>query len=318
MVSQPDTAAAPLQKGVLIAAIKALRPHQWSKNVLLFAALIFSRNFQDAQLWLETITGFAAFCMLSSTGYLFNDVRDKAADAHHPTKRHRPIASGRLPIRVAYAEMALVFVLGLALSFWVSGQHTMGEGVVARTPWFLVVALLYFANTISYSLFFKSIVIVDVMMIAAGFLWRAAAGAVAIGVTISPWLLLCTAFLALFLGFNKRRGEQALLVQVDVGKVRKSLQEYTPELIMEFQAITTSGTVISYALYTVLGSDTPWLLLTLPFVLYGLFRYMYLVRARGEGAAPDETLFKDKPILITCILYAITAVAVLFLVPRGE
>tara|TARA_B110000037_G_scaffold221683_1_gene293460 strand:+ start:2799 stop:3314 length:516 start_codon:yes stop_codon:yes gene_type:complete len=166
----------------------------------------------------------------------------------------------------------------------------------------------------SYSMFFKHHVIIDVMMISVGFLWRAAAGAVVIDAPISEWLLLCTGFLALFLGFNKRRGELSLLEDEAVN-CRKNLGQYTTGLLDQYQGVTTSGTVISYALYTVLGSPTPWLLLTLPHVLYGIFRYIYLVQVMGDGDAPDETLLKDVPILVTCLLYVVSVIAILIIAP---
>lgn len=284
-----------------VAALAALRPKQWAKNVLLLPAIIFSDGFRNASDWVLVGLAFASFCLLSSTGYVFNDWRDIEADRKHPKKRFRPLASGELPERAAWALMAVCFVGALGLAWTVSAS-------------FLVVALLYFATTLTYSSYFKHIVILDVMFLAACYLWRAVAGAVAISVAISPWLLLCTAFLALFLGFNKRRGEIVLLE--GTGGTRKSLDEYSPTMLTEFQAITTSGTIISYALYTVLGSPTDWLLVTLPFVLFGIFRYIYLIDQKGEGAAPDETLLKDRPILLTGVLYLLTAVAVLMLVPH--
>jgi 4-hydroxybenzoate polyprenyltransferase len=305
MVEEIETAAAP-QKNILLAALRALRPKQWAKNVFLFAAIIFSLKFTDPNAWLQTILGAISFSLLASTGYIFNDARDVEADRKHPKKRLRPIASGALPLNVAYALMALVFSAGVVLALTLS-------------PQFLLVALLYFTTTISYSFYFKHIVILDVMFLAACYLWRAAAGAVAIEVSISPWLLTCTAFIALFLGFNKRRGELLMLSERGVeGVTRKNLRQYTQNLIIEFQAITTSGTIISYALYTVLGSPTPWMLLTLPYVMYGIFRYIYLVTVHAEGDAPDETLLKDKPILATGVLYVITAVIILVLHSQGH
>jgi 4-hydroxybenzoate polyprenyltransferase len=299
------TSVAPAPGQIIRAAIKALRPKQWAKQVFLFAALIFSLEFTDPQAWMDTIQGALAFSMLSSTGYIFNDARDVEADRVHPTKRKRPIASGHLPLPLAYAQMVTIFGIGVGLAWSLS-------------PQFLVVALLYFVTTISYSFYFKHLVILDVMFLAACYLWRAAAGAVAIGVTISPWLLTCTAFVSLFLGFNKRRGELLMLQEKGTGGVtRKNLAQYSPELVVEFQAIATSGTIISYALYAVLGSPTPWMLLTLPYVLYGIFRYIYLVSIHSEGGAPDETLLKDRPILLTGVLYTITAVIVLSLYMKG-
>jgi len=287
---------------VALAMVRALRPKQWAKNVLLLAALIFSMSFTQVHAWERVGLGFLAFSLVSSSGYILNDARDRESDRRHPRKRSRPIASGALPVGLAYAEMVGIFTLGLGLSWWLS-------------PAFLAVVLLYFVTTVSYSLYFKNIVILDVMMLAACYLWRAAAGAVVIAVPLSPWLLTCTAFLALFLGFNKRRGELMELDPSQVGKTRKNLSEYSDDMLVEFQAITTSGTIISYALYTVLGSPTPWMLVTLPYVLYGVFRYIWLVNAKREGAAPDETLLRDVPILVTGALYGLTAVAVLLLTP---
>ncbi len=289
--------------GVLRAALEALRPKQWTKNGLLFVAIFFSMHFTEWEPWVKAIEAFWAFCFMSSSGYLFNDIRDREADRLHPSKRKRPIAAGRLPVTLAWAEMGAALAIGCALAWSVS-------------PAFLAVTLLYLGTTLSYSLYFKNHVILDVMFISAGFLWRAAAGAVAIDVSISPWLLTCTAFFSLFLGFNKRRGELMLLAS-DAGGHRKNLAEYSEALVIEFQAITTSGAIVSYALYTVLASPTPWLLVTLPYVLYGIFRYIYLVSVRAESGAPDEILLKDRGILLTCVLYAITAVIVLLVAPRA-
>ncbi len=289
--------------------IKAMRPKQWTKNGLVFAALIFAYQFDQPQAWILAAGAFAAFCLVSSMGYVVNDIRDREVDARHPRKCKRPIASGALPVPWAIATAV--------------GAGTLGLALAATLGWeFLLVTVLYFATTMTYSFFFKHVVILDVMMITVGFLWRAVAGAVVIDVHISPWLLLCAAFLALFLGFNKRRGEIALIMEDDeepdteeLAAVRPSLASYRPGMIKEFQSITSSGTVISYALYTVLGSPTPWLLVTMPFVLYGVFRYIYLVD-RGDGAAPDEVLVRDKHILLTVVLYAVTSVLVLALAPH--
>ena len=286
---------------LVLASIQALRPKQWAKQVFVLAAIVFSRNYGNLEMWLQTFMAVAAFSLVSSAGYILNDARDIEADRAHPKKCKRPLASGRLPLPLGYAVMVLVFGMGTTLAWLVS-------------PWLLLVVLLYFTTTMSYSLYFKNLVILDIMFISAGFLWRAAGGAVAIDVHISPWLLLCTAFISLFLGFNKRRGE--LLLMKDKSTVtRKILAEYSLPMVVEFQAITTSGTIISYALYTVLGSPTPWLVLTLPFVLYGVLRYIYLVTARSEGGAPEETLYRDPPILVTGLLYGVTAVVILAFAP---
>ena len=282
-----------------VAAIKALRPKQWAKNGLLFAALLFSGRFLFVEDVARALIGFAAFSLVSSFGYLVNDALDREADRKHPTKRHRPIASGALPMPAAIAEMVVCAGVGLSVAWWLN-------------PWFFAVVLTYLVNTLAYSLRFKHVVIIDVMMISAGFVLRAIAGALAIEVAISPWFFLCTAFLALFIGFNKRRAE---LVHVgDRVGTRKNLLEYSPQLLDQFQAIVTSNVVVSYALYTVLG-DSPWMVLTIPYVLYIVFRYIYLVDQKGEGGAPEETLLGDLPILVTTALYVITVMAILLVQP---
>lgn len=292
----------PLRRSLPRAVFVALRPKQWIKNLLLFAALIFSSGWGNPVQLQAAFLSFVAFCLLSSTGYVFNDLGDAESDRKHPTKRFRPIANGDLSPTAAWCTMAGCMAIALSLS-WYINLH------------FLVAALLYFATTLSYSKIFKHYVILDVMFLASCYLWRAVAGAVAIQVATSPWLLVCTAFFALFLGFNKRRGELALL-EGRVPGTRKALAHYSPGMLQEFQAITTSGTILSYALYTVMGSSkSPWLLLTMPLVLYGIFRYIYLMDQKGEGSAPDETLLRDWPLLITCILYVIVAIAVVFLAP---
>jgi len=283
-----------------LAALKALRPKQWTKNVLLFAALVFSTQFLDPTSILRALWAFGAFCLVSSVGYIVNDILDRAADAQHPRKRQRPIASGALPIGLAWAEASLLAVLGFGAAWLLD-------------PVFAFVCLIYITNTMAYTFWGKHKVILDIMMIAAGFLLRAVAGGVAIDVPISPWLLLCAGFLALFLGFNKRRGE---LMQLSQGAAehRQNLALYSTSLLDEFQSITTSGTIMSYALYTVLADypNNPWLLLTLPFPLYGIFRYIHLVQRGGEGD-PSTLLLRDQGIMIVCFLYAVTTMTILVL-----
>lgn len=292
MSATPDDIALP---SLPVAAFKALRVKQWAKNGLLFAALLFSGKFLEVPAILDALVGFFAFSFVASAGYIFNDTLDREADRNHPKKRHRPIASGALPVPAAIGELVVVGGLGVALAWMIS-------------PWFLGITVAYLVETLSYSFFFKHMVIIDVMMIASGFVLRAIAGAIAIDVAVSPWFFLCTAFLALFIGFNKRRAE---LVQLGDGQgTRKNLQEYTPSLLREFQAIVTSNVVVSYALYAVLG-DRPWMVVTIPFVLYVIFRYIYLVEVKGEGGAPEDTLLGDAPILATTVLYVLSVMAVL-------
>jgi 4-hydroxybenzoate polyprenyltransferase len=280
---------------VMVAAVKQLRPKQWAKNVFLFPALIFSGQFLDLDAISLALVGFAAFCLLSSSGYVLNDWLDREADRKHPTKQRRPIASGALPLPAAGALMGLCLVGGVALSLWLS-------------PGFLLIACIYLATTLSYSFYFKHKVLLDVLFLSSGFVWRAIAGAVAIQVHVSPWLFLSTVFLALFIGFNKRRAE-LLKVGAHTG-TRRNLAEYSPQMLEQFQAIVTSATIMTYLLYTVMG-PTGWMTLTIPMVLYGIFRYIYLIDRHGEGGAPDETLLKDRPMLYTGVLYLAVALVVL-------
>ena len=277
------------------AVLALLRPKQWTKNGLLIAALVFSGHFLNPSDIARAFLGIAAFCMLSSAGYVLNDWLDVEADRNHPKKRFRPIASGAVSSGAAFAVMGGLLLGGAALSWSLS-------------PLFFLCAMGYLATTLSYSLYFKHLVILDVMFLSGCYVWRGIAGAVAINVLVSPWMLLCTAFFALFLGFHKRRAE---LVQLgDGGGTRKNLAEYSPAMLDQFQAIVTSGTVLSYALYSALG-QSGWMMLTMPYVLYGVFRYIYLVDQKGEGGAPDETFLKDRPILATVFLFLLTAGAVI-------
>ena len=280
---------------VLAAAIKQLRPKQWAKQVFLFPALLFSGRFLEVAPIVATLVGVASFSLLASSGYILNDWLDREADRKHPKKRFRPIASGALPAPAAWALFTGCVVGGAALGLWLS-------------PVFLMIAGIYLATTLSYSFYFKHRVLLDVLFLASGFVWRTIAGAVAIDVHVSPWLFLCTVFVALFFGFNKRRGE-LLHIGAHSG-TRRNLAEYSPGLLEQLQAIVTSATIITYLLYTVMG-PTGWMTLTIPMVLYGMFRYIYLIERHGEGGAPDETLLRDRPMLLTGMLYLAVALLVL-------
>jgi 4-hydroxybenzoate polyprenyltransferase len=283
------------------AALKQLRPKQWAKNVFLFAAIVFSGRFTDPDAIVQVLVGFFSFSMLASSGYIFNDYLDREADKKHPKKKFRPIASGALPVPAALVLLCTSLILGTLAALYLS-------------PTFLMIAYIYLATTLSYSFYFKHKVILDVMFLASGFVWRAIAGAVAIEVHVSVWLFLCTAFISLFLGFGKRRAE---LLQLGAdGGTRKNLAEYSGKMLEQYLSIVTGSTVLCYALYTVLG-PTPWMTLTIPCVLYGIFRYIYLVERFGEGGAPDETLLGDVPMILTGILYIVVAIAVLSLNNAG-
>jgi 4-hydroxybenzoate polyprenyltransferase len=281
---------------LVVAAVKQLRPKQWFKNVVFVSpALIFSGHFLVPESLLRAAIGCAAFSLFASAGYVLNDWLDREADRKHPKKRFRPIASGALPEAMAWVLIGGCLAGGVALS-------------LSLSPQFLLIATVYLLTTLSYSLYFKHKVILDVLFLSSGFLWRVVAGAVAIEVPVSEWLFLCTIFVALFFGFNKRRAE-LLHVGAHTG-TRRNLAEYSPQMLEQFQAIVTSATIITYLLYTVNG-PTGWMTLTIPMVLYGIFRYIYLIDRHGEGGAPDETLLRDGPMLFTGVLYGVVAIAVL-------
>ena len=278
---------------------KALRPRQWTKNFLLFAALLFSRNLFRMDLLALASLGFGVMCVLSSCGYLYNDLKDMEADRLHPTKRNRPLASGALPSSWAWAFIAGVGIPVLVASWLLS-------------PGFGMVVTAYLITTLSYTAILKHLVILDVMGIASGFIFRAVAGAVVIDVPISPWFLVCIAFGSLFLAMCKRYAELQLL-EGNAGAHRKNLEEYSPELLQQMLGVASSGTAMSYALYTLDSAHSHWLMMTLPFMLYGLFRYQYLVIKRGEGGEPEKVFLKDRPLQIDIVLYLVVVVVTLHL-----
>jgi 4-hydroxybenzoate polyprenyltransferase len=280
-----------------LALLKALRPKQWAKNGLLWAALLFSQKYTDVDAVMKVALGTALFSMLSSAGYLFNDLRDIESDRKHPEKRFRPLAAGHVPPQLAWATSAVFLVVGVAGSFLLLPQR------------FGIAAVCYLVITLSYSSWFKHVVLLDVMLLASGFLVRAVAGAEAIGVVSSPWFLVCTGFGALFIGLNKRLAEINRM-QGDAGATRKILEEYTPRMLEQFISVSTACTLISYALYTFSGEHPRSMMGTIPFVMYGVLRYMYLVE-NGAGGAPEKILFRDRPMQVCLLAYCVATVAVL-------
>ncbi len=290
--------------GTLRAFGEAVRPRQWLKNGIVFAGIIFSHKLFDVRLALVSVAAFALFCALSSSVYLINDIGDIERDRRHPAKRLRPLASGRLTLGVAWAAAVIMGVAGLSLSF-------------ALRLEFGLAALGYYGLNLAYTYWFKHIAIVDVMSIAVGFVIRAAAGAEAIAVAMSPWLLVCTIFLALFLALSKRRHE-LLVLEAGAGDHRASLAHYSPYLLDQMIAVVTASTVISYALYTMSPETvekfgTPDLVYTTPFVIFGIFRYLYLVHQRAEGGAPEKIPLGDLPMLINLLLWLAAVGLVLYL-----
>ena len=282
--------------GVLRAAFAALRPRQWSKNLLLFAGVVFAAKLGDAVKVAEALLAFGAFCAASSAAYLVNDVRDVAHDRLHPVKRLRPIASGWLSGRTA---LLLATLLATAAAALAAG---LGLRSLAAIAAFILLQL-------GYSLGLKHLVLVDVMTIGALFVVRAAAGAVAVQVPISPWLLLCSGLLALFLGLAKRRGE-LVLVGADATPGRPVLEGYSLAIVDQLVGVVAASTVIAYALYT-FTAHTPAMMLTIPFVVFGVCRYLLLVHRHDLGEEPETVLLSDRGILACVALWIASSAVVL-------
>ncbi len=286
---------------MLTGLIEAMRPRQWMKNTFVLIALVFSQRLYDRGAVVWSLGAFCIFCFLSSAVYLLNDVADYEKDRQHPTKRNRPIASGRLPKSVALV-FALIFAGG-----------SVGLAFAINVP-FAALSIGYLALNLLYSFSLKHVVILDALMVAIFFVLRAVAGAAAINVPISHWLLICTLLLALFISLSKRRHELVLL-QNNASAHRASLTEYSPYLLDQMIAVVTASTLMAYVLYTVdertvgaFGSDR--LLYTVPFVIFGIFRYLYLIHQKGEGGNPDRIIIADRPFLANLILW-MAAVAII-------
>ena len=279
------------------ALLVAARPHQWTKNLLLFAGVIFAAKLGDLARWADAIAIFAAYCAASSAAYLVNDVRDAELDRAHPLKRTRPIAAGELSARVALTASAALALTAVALALAV-GPASAG------------LLLAFVALQVAYSLVVKRVVLLDVFAIAGLFVIRAAAGAVAVDVRLSPWLVLCTGLLALFLGLAKRRGELAV---VKDGPQRPVLESYSIELEDQLVPVAAASAISAYSLYTFNAAGSPAMMATIPFVIFGLFRYLFLVQRRQSGEEPERVLVTDGPILATVALWTATSAAVLAL-----
>jgi 4-hydroxybenzoate polyprenyltransferase len=291
----------------LIGAILAsLRPRQWTKNLLLFAGVLFSRQFGQPDLVLRAAAGFLSFSLLAGATYLANDILDAPADRLHPSKRNRPIASGRLPVAVAWAAAIPVLAIALALAWWLGRD-------------FAAVAGIYLALSVGYNLGLKRQVLLDVFVLAVGFVLRAIAGVALLlplspGTQLSPWLLVCTFFGALFLGLAKRRRE---IGQPDAGRRRSVLSHYTPELLDQLLGASAACALMGYALYTIWPGTvakfhTEALLYTVPLVAYGIFRYLYLVRVSDQTEDPAQVLLTDRPIGLCVALYVLLVGFILY------
>jgi 4-hydroxybenzoate polyprenyltransferase len=289
---------------LLLDLFRTMRPRQWTKNGVLLAALVFDRQLSPDNTIpvIRTFVGLVLFCLLSSSIYIINDLVDVEADRQHPEKRHRPIASGRLPKSVAIAAAAAFLVI------------TFSAGYVL-SPQFAAICLAYLLLNLAYSFWLKHMPILDAMSIAAGFVLRVGAGVVLIVVErFSPWLYVVTTLLALYLAFGKRRAELALLA-TGANAHRRVLDGYTIPLLDQFITILASTTIIVYSLYTFSAPNLPGnhaMMLTIPFALYGIFRYQYLIEVKHSGGAPEESLLNDRPLQVTILLWGICVLLILY------
>jgi len=289
---------------MLLDLFRTMRPRQWTKNSVLLAALVFDRqlSLDNPGPVIRTVVGFILFCLLSSTIYIINDLVDVEADRQHPDKRNRPIASGRLPKSVAVTAAAALLVITFSVA-------------IILSPTFAGICLAYFLLNLAYSFWLKHMPILDALSIAAGFVLRVGAGVVLITVQrFSPWLYVVTTLLALYLAFGKRRAELALL-STGANAHRRVLDGYTIPLLDQFITILASTTIIVYSLYTFSAPNLPSnhaMMLTIPFALYGIFRYQYLIEVKHSGGAPEESLLNDRPLQVTIVLWGISVLLILY------
>jgi 4-hydroxybenzoate polyprenyltransferase len=282
----------------------SMRPKQWTKNLILFAGIVFAQKLSDTPLLIRSALAFVIFCLISGAIYLINDIADIQEDRQHPRKKKRPIASGKLSVPNASVAAAILVVISNAVAFYLNNP-------------FGICVLSYFLMMLLYSFLLKHHVILDILIIALGFVLRAYAGAVVNAqVFASQWLLICALFLALFLAISKRRHE-LLSLEHNANSHRKVLLEYSPEFLDQMMAIVTSTTVVAYALYSISSETikkfhTHSLILTFPFVVYGILRYLYMVYKRGEGGEPENILLKDKPTIINIAIWLLLIILILY------
>lgn len=279
--------------------VRLARPKQLTKNLSVFAALIFAKHVFEQDYFIQVLLAFICFCLVSSCVYVLNDIVDAKKDMLHPKKKFRPIASGIIAKNEAIIFLTVLLPFVIAASFLLD-------------VFFGIVISIYFINNLFYTFKLKHVVIIDVMSIAFGFILRVVGGGLAIRVYISPWILLCTLLLALFLGFSKRRNELVILAG-DADRHRKILDEYSLEFIDNMLSIVTASTVMAYSLYTFSSNNNYNMMLTIPFVLYGIFRYQYIIYKKKEGGSPEETVLSDIPLIINILLWVISSTVILYL-----
>ena len=289
---------------MLGALIKTLRFRQWTKNGFVLMALVFDLQLKNLAAVERSLIGFLVFCLLASAVYIFNDIKDIEVDRLHPKKRNRPIASGKLPIPIAYAEAGVLLAITLPAAYLLS-------------PIFFLICLTYFLTNLAYSQWLKHIPILDVLILASGFVLRVGGGVSIIQVErFSPWLYLLTMLLALYMGFGKRRTELATLAEV-ANSHRRVLDGYTLPFLDQLITIVSSTTIIAYSLYTFSAPNLPEdhsMMLTIPFVVYGIFRYLYLIQVKQEGGAPEELLLTDRPLQLAVFLCALIIFVIFYII----
>jgi 4-hydroxybenzoate polyprenyltransferase len=288
---------------MLLAILKTMRPRQWPKNAFVLAALVFDRQLAHLPALFKSLEGLFIFCLISSTVYIINDIADVEADRQHPTKRNRPIASGKLSVKIAVIATVIILLICFPIAFFLSDE-------------FALVVLVYFLINLAYSKLLKHVPLIDVLIIAAGFVLRVAAGVSLIHVErFSPWLYVVTTLFALYVGFGKRRAELALLTD-GANAHRRVLEGYSLPFLDQLITIVSSTTIIAYSLYTFSAPNLPTnhvMMLTIPFVLYGVFRYLYLIQIKNEGGAPEELLLTDRPLQLTIGLWGIAVLLVFYI-----
>jgi 4-hydroxybenzoate polyprenyltransferase len=288
---------------MLKALLKTMRPKQWAKNVFLLAAIVFDRKLTNTDAMLNTVIGIVVFSLVASVVYIINDIADAEADRQHPTKRERPIAAGKLPISVAWASAIILLLISFPVAIWLS-------------PAFALIALLYLILNLFYSKWLKHVVLLDIILLASLYVIRVAAGVALIDVVrFSPWIYIFTTFLALLMGTGKRRAELSEIADGPNAQ-RRVLDGYTLAFLDQLITLASGMTIITYSLYTFSAPNLPenyTMMLTIPFIMYAIFRYQYLLQVKGTGSAPEELVFSDRPLQFAIVLWGLTVLVVFYL-----
>jgi 4-hydroxybenzoate polyprenyltransferase len=288
---------------MLKALFKTMRPKQWAKNVFLLAAIVFDRKLTNTDAMLNTVIGIVVFSLVASVVYIINDIADAEADRQHPTKRERPIAAGKLPLPVAWASAIILLLISFPIAVWLS-------------PAFALIALLYLLLNLFYSKWLKHVVLLDIILLASLYVIRVAAGVALIDVVrFSPWIYIFTTFLALLMGTGKRRAELSEIAEGPNAQ-RRVLDGYTLTFLDQLITLASGVTIITYSLYTFSAPNLPEnhaMMLTIPFIIYAIFRYQYLLQVRGTGSAPEELVLSDRPLQLAIALWGLTVLVVFYL-----